>query len=113
MDSQDAESDHDGLSEESMEEDADDAEADLLGDYGAQTPIETEYELVESEPSVISHSDTPTGRSDIRIGLPGRITPAPRVIRSRFTMLTNSSGDPAPPGSCIIPTPAGPIPVTT
>ena len=112
MDSQDAEYDDDGSSEESMEEDeedAEDAEDDLLGDYGAQRPIETEYEFVESQPSVISLSDTPTGRSDIRIGLPGRTTPAPRVSRSRFTMLTNSSGDPSPAGSSIIPTPAGPI----
>ena len=50
MDSQDAEYDNDGSSEESMEEDAEaaeDAEDDLLGDYGAQRPIEAEYELVE------------------------------------------------------------------
>ena len=62
---------------------------------------------------MISVSDRPTGRSDIRIGLPGRTTPAPRVRRSRFTILTNSSGHPSPAGSSIIPTPAGPIPVTT
>ena len=64
MDSQDAEYDNDGSSEESMkedEEDAEDAEDDLLGDYGAQRPIETEYEFVESQPLVISLSDTPTG----------------------------------------------------
>ena len=116
MDSQDAEYDDDGTSEESMEEDAEDAEDaedDLLGDYGAQRPIEAEYEFVESQPSVISLSDTPTGISDIRIGLPGWTTPAPRVSRSRFTMLTNSSRDLSPAGSCIIPTPAGPIPVAT
>ena len=80
MDSQDAEYDDDGSSEASMEEDAEDvedAEDDLLGNYGAQRPIEAEYEFVESQPSVISLSDTPTGRSDIRIGLPGRTTPAP------------------------------------
>ena len=65
MDSQDAEYDYDGSSEESMEEDAEDAVDDLLGDYGAQRPIETEYGFVESQPSVISLSDTPTGRSDI------------------------------------------------
>ena len=115
MDSQDAEYDDDGSSEESMEEDAEDAEDaedDLLGDYGAQRPIEGEYEFVELESSVISLSDTPTRRSDIRIGLPGRTTPAPRVSRSYFTMLTNSSGDPSPTGSSIIPTPVGPIPVT-
>ena len=47
MDSQDAEYDDDGSSEESIEEDAEDAEDDLLGDYGAQGPIETEYEFVE------------------------------------------------------------------
>ena len=50
MDSQDAEYDHDGSSEESMEEDAehaDNVEDDLLGDYGVQRPIETEYEFVE------------------------------------------------------------------
>ena len=44
MDSQDAEYDDDGSSEESMEEDeedAEDVEDDLLGDYGAQRPIET------------------------------------------------------------------------
>ena len=68
MDSQDAEYDDDGSSEEGMEEDAEDAEDDLLGDYGAQRPIETEYEFVESQPSVISLSDTPTRRSDLRIG---------------------------------------------
>ena len=96
-----------------MEEDAEDAEDDPLGDYGPQRPIETEYEFVESQPSVISLSDTPTGRLDIRIGLPGRTTPAPRVSRSRLTMLTNSSGDPSPAGSSIIPTSAGSIPVTT
>ena len=38
MDSQDAESDDDGLSEESMEEDAEDAEHDLLGDMGHRDP---------------------------------------------------------------------------
>ena len=72
MNSQNAEYDDDGSSEESMEEDAEDADDDLLGDYGAQIPIETEYEFVESEPSVICLSDTATGRSDIRIGLPDR-----------------------------------------
>ena len=113
MDSQDAEYDDDGSSEESMEEDAEDAENDLLGDYGAQRPIETEYEFVESQPSVISLSDTPTGRSYLPIGLLRWTTPAPRVSRSRFTMLTNSSGDHSPAGSSIFPTPAGPIPVTT
>ena len=113
MDSQDAEYDYDGSSKESMEEDAEDAEDDILGDYGAQRPIETEYEFVELQPSVISLSDTPTGRSDIRIGLPERTTPAPQVSRSRFTMLTNSFGDPSPAGSSITPTPAGPIPAAT
>ena len=67
MDSHDAEYDEDGSSEESMKEDAEDAEDDLLGDYGAQRPIETEYEFGESQPCVISLSDTPTERSDIRI----------------------------------------------
>ena len=113
MDSQDAEYDDDGSSEESMEEDAEDAEDDLLADYGAQRPIETEYEFVESQPSVIMLSHPRTGRSNIRIGLPGRTTPAPGVNRSHFTMLTHSSGDPSPAGSSIIPTPGGPIPVTT
>ena len=116
MNSQDAEYEDDGSSEESMEEDAEDAEDvedDLLGDYGPERPIETEYEFVELQPSVISLSDTPTGRSDIRIGLPGQTIPAPRVSRSRFTMLTNSSRDPSPAGSSIILTPAGPVPVTT
>ena len=47
MDSQDTEYDDDGSSEESMEEDAKDAENNLLGDYRAQRPIEAEYELVE------------------------------------------------------------------
>ena len=77
MDSQDAEYDDDGSSEASMEEDAEDAEDNFLVDYGAHRPIETEYEFVESQSSVISLSDTPTGRSDIRIGLPGRTTPPP------------------------------------
>ena len=113
MDLQDAEYDDDGSSKESMEEDPEDAEDNLLGDYRAQRPIETEYEFLESQPSVISLSDIPTGRSDIRIGLPGRTTPDPRVSRSRFTMLTNSSGDPSPARSSIILTPASPIPVTT
>ena len=112
MDSQDAEYDYDGSSEESMEEDAEDIEDDLLGDYGAQRPIETEYEFLESQPSMICLLDTPTGRSDIRIGLPGRTTPAPQVSRSGFMILTNSSGDLSPAGSSIIPTPAGPIPIT-
>ena len=89
MDLQDAEFDDDGSSEESMEEDAEDADDDLLGDYGAQRPIETEYEFDQSQPSLISRSDTPTERSDIRIELPERTTPAPRVSRSRFTILTN------------------------
>ena len=35
LNSQDAEYDDDGSSEESMEEDVEDAEDDLLGDYGA------------------------------------------------------------------------------
>ena len=43
MDSQDAEYDDDGSREESMEKGAGDTEDDLLGDYGAQRPIETEY----------------------------------------------------------------------
>ena len=106
MDSQHTEYDDDGSREESMKEDEQDvenAENDLLGDYGAQRPIETEYEFVVSQPSLISLSDTPTGRSDIRIALPGRTTPAPRVSRSRFTMLTNSSRAPSPAGSSIIP----------
>ena len=113
MDSQDAEYDDDGSREESMKEDEEDAENvenDLLGDYGAQRIIETEYEFVESQPSVISLSDTPTTRSDIQIGLPGQTTSAPGVSRSCFTMLTNSSRDPSPARSGIIPTPAGPIP---
>jgi hypothetical protein len=113
MDSQDEEYDDDGSSEESMEEDAEDAEDaedDPLFGLGAQRPIERGYEFVESQPSVISPSDTPTGRSDIRIGLPGRTTPAPRASRSRFTMLTNSSGDASPAESSIIPTATGPIP---
>ena len=76
MDSQDVKYDDDGSSEESMEEDAEDAEDDLLGDYVAERPIETEYEFVESQPSLVSLSDTPTGRSDIRIGLPGQTAPA-------------------------------------
>ena len=66
MDSQDAEYADDRSSEESMEEDAEDAEDaedDLLGDYGAQRRIETEYEFVESQPSVISLSNTPAIRS--------------------------------------------------
>ena len=42
MDSQDAEYDDDGWSEESMKEDVEDAEDDLRGDYGAQRPINTE-----------------------------------------------------------------------
>ena len=116
MDTQDAEYDDDDSSEESMEEDTEDAEDagnNLLGDYGAQRPIETEYEFVESQPLVISLADWPTGTSDIQTGPPGRTKPASRVSRSLFTMLTNSSGDPSPAGSSIIPRPAGPIPVTT
>ena len=70
MDSQDVQYDDNGLSEESMEENAEDVEDNLLRDYAAQRPNETEYEFVESPLSVISLSDTPTGRSDIRIGLP-------------------------------------------
>ena len=56
MNSQDADYDDDGSSEESMEEDAKDAKDDkddLVVDYSAQRPIETEYELVESQPAVI------------------------------------------------------------
>ena len=45
-------------------------EYDLLGNYGAQRPIETEYESVESQPSVIARSDTASGGSEIAIGLP-------------------------------------------
>ena len=94
MDSQDPEYDDDGWSGDCMEEDAEDAEDaedDLLGNYGAQRPIETEYEFVESQPAVISLWDMPTGTSEIRIGLSGRTTPAPRVSSSRFTMPTNLS----------------------
>ena len=97
-----------------MEEDAENAEnaeENLPGDYRAQRRIETEYQIVEAQPAVISFSEMPTGRSDIRIGLPRRTTLGLRVSRSHCTMLTNSSGDPAPAGSSIIPTPAGPIPV--
>ena len=74
MDSQDSEYDENGPSEEGMKEDAadaDNAEDDVLGDYEAKRPIETEYEFIESQPSVISLSDRLTGRSEIRIGLPG------------------------------------------
>ena len=71
MDSQDSEYDDNGLSEESIEENeenaenAENVEDNLLGEYGALRPIETEYEFVELQPSVISLSDMPTGRSDI------------------------------------------------
>ena len=53
-----------------MEEDVEDmdvAEDDLLGVCGAQWSLETEYEFVDSQPSVIALSDMSTGRSDIRI----------------------------------------------
>ena len=113
MDSQDAEHDDDGWSKVSMEEEAVDAEDDLRVDYGPQRPIETEYEFLELKPLVISLSDTPTGRSDIRIGLPGQTTPACRVSRCHFTIRSNSSGDPLPTGSNIIPTPACPSYNTT
>jgi len=76
MDSRDGEYDDDGLSEESMEEDAEDVE-DNLGDFGAQRPMETGYEFVESQASVIYLSDPPTGRSDVWIELTGWTTPAP------------------------------------
>ena len=65
MDSQDAQYDDDGAGEVRMEEneedveDAEDGEKVLLGDYGAQRPIETEYEFVESQPSVISLQTRP------------------------------------------------------
>ena len=80
MDMQDAEYDDDGSSEERMEEDAEDAEYaedELLGDYGAPRPIEAQYEFVESQPSLIDLSDTPTEGSDMRIGFLRRTTPAP------------------------------------
>ena len=113
MDSQDGEYDDNGSSEESMEEEdlIGYDEEENLGDYGAQRRMTAEYELVESQPSVLALSATPTGRSDIRIGLPGRTTPAPRINRTRFTVHTHSSGDASPAGSSILPTPAGPIPV--
>ena len=65
MDSQEAEYNDDGSSEEDMKEDAEDTEDVLLADYGAPRLIETEYEFSQSQPSVISLSDTPTRRSDI------------------------------------------------
>ena len=70
MDLQEVEYDDQGPYEESIEENAENADEVLLGDYGAQRPLETEYKFVESQPSVISLSDTPTRRSDTRIGLP-------------------------------------------
>ena len=47
MDLQDAEYDDEGSSKESMQEDANNAEDDLRGNYTAPRPIETEYEFVE------------------------------------------------------------------
>ena len=70
MDSQDAEYDDDGSSEETMEEDEEDAEYDQRGDYGAQRPIETEYEFVESQPSVISLSDHLPGDQTYELDCP-------------------------------------------
>jgi len=72
MDSEDGEYDDDGSSGESMKEDAEED----LGDHGAQRPIETRYEFVESQLSVISLLDTPGGRSNIQIELPELTTPA-------------------------------------
>ncbi|KAG0123719.1 hypothetical protein HOY82DRAFT_544085 [Tuber indicum] len=107
MDSQDGEYNDNDSSEESMENLIGSDEEDDLGDYGAQRPITTEYEFGESQPSMLALSATPT---DIRIGLPGQITPALRVSRTRFTVLNSSSSvDPSPAGSNIIPTPAGPF----
>ena len=92
-------------------EDAEDAKDNLRENYGPQRLMRTDYEFVESEPCLISLSDMSTGRSDIRMGLPGRTTPAPRVHRSYFTMFTNWSGDLSPAVSSIISTPAGSIQV--
>ena len=75
MDSLDAEYDDDGWSEESIEEnaeDAEDAEDDLLEDYGAQRPIETEYEFVESQPTVISLSARLPGEQTYEFDCPDR-----------------------------------------
>ena len=70
MDSQDAEYDDDGSSGETMEEDAEDAENDQRGDYVAQRPIVTEYEFVESQPSVISVSDHLLGDQTYELDCP-------------------------------------------
>lgn len=113
-DSRDGEYDDNGSNEESMEEDIGSDDDIDLEDYGAQRPMTTEYEFVESQPSTLNLSATPSQRSSIRIGLPGRITPAPRVSRAPFTVLrTSTPGDVSPVGSVMAPTRAGPVTAAT
>ena len=100
MYSQDAEYDDDGSSEESIEENAENveiAEDNLLGDYEVQRPIETEYEFVESQPPVISLSDTPTRRSDIQIRFPVRTTPSPELADLVLRCSPTCPKNPCPP----------------
>src|SRR5437588_12927978 len=93
-----------------MEEDIGSDEDIDLEDYGAQRPMTTEYEFVESQTSTLDLSATPSQRSSIQIALPGRITPAPQVSRAPFTILrTSTPGDLSPVGSVIATTRAGPV----
>ncbi|RPA95814.1 hypothetical protein L873DRAFT_1291050 [Choiromyces venosus 120613-1] len=59
-------------------------------------------EFVESQPSTLSFAVTQTQRPDIRIGLPGRKTPVPRVSRTRYIEVLEPS---SPAGSVAAPTP--------
>jgi len=121
LDSQNGEYDDSGSSKESMDEDAENADntenadnadnaEDDVGDYGAQRSMETGYEFVESQPSVVSLTATSTGRSNIRIGFPRQPTPAPQVSRTHCTMHTDSLGDASPARSSITPNTCMPHP---
>ena len=53
MDLRDARCDEDGSSEENMQDDAANAEDDLVEDYRAHRSIEPEKQVLESKPTVI------------------------------------------------------------
>ncbi|RPB02042.1 hypothetical protein L873DRAFT_1841938 [Choiromyces venosus 120613-1] len=102
VDSQDGEYENGTQSEETAEELIESGGDDLLGDYGVQRVQPMGNEFVESQPSTLSFAVTQTQRPGIRIGLPGRKTPAPRVSRTRYIEVLEPS---SPAGSVAAPTP--------
>ncbi|PWW79727.1 hypothetical protein C7212DRAFT_360935 [Tuber magnatum] len=109
-DSQDREYVNGTPSVETAEELIESGEDDELGDYGAQRVVPIWNEFDESQSSALSFAVTPTQTPGIRIGLPGRKTPASRVSRTSFIEELETS---SPAESVVPPTPIQREPGTT